>query len=148
MQRSTISLVLLTVACAFAATLYGFGSSVFSWRSVFEETGREALIQATRVFVYVALGILLAFRGGWPGVAAAVVMALAATSAEWVLFPISYGWAALGDEGAYAREFGDVGRPPYTAWIAYDLFAVAISSALAQGLRMMAHVNPRGMGDG
>jgi hypothetical protein len=148
MQRSTLSLILLTVACAFAATLYGFGSSVFSWRSVFEGTGREALIQATRVFVYVALGVLLAFRGGWPGVAAAVVMALAATSAEWVLFPISYGWAALGDEGAHAREFGDVGRPPYTAWIAYDLFAVAISSALAQGLRVMAHVNPRGMGDG
>ncbi len=148
MQRSTLSLVLLTVACAFAATLYGFGSSVFSWRSVFEGTGREALIQATRVFVYVALGILLAFRGGWPGVAAAVVMALAATSAEWVLFPVSYGWAALGDEGEYAKEFGDIGRPPYTAWIAYDLFAVAISSALAQGLRMMAHVNPRGPGDG
>jgi hypothetical protein len=76
------------------------------------------------------------------------VMALAATSAEWVLFPVSYGWAALGDEGAYAKEFGDVGRPPYTAWIAYDLFAVAISAALAQGLRMMAHVNPRGMGGG
>jgi hypothetical protein len=148
MQRSTLSLILLTIACAFAATLYGFGSSVFSWRSVFEGTGREALIQATRVIVYVALGILLAFRGGWPGVAAAVVMALAATSAEWVLFPVSYGWAALGDEGAYAKEFGDVGRPPYTAWIAYDLFAVAISAALAQGLRMMAHVNPRGMGGG
>lgn len=148
MQRSTLSLILLTAACAFAATLYGFGSSVYSWRSVYEGTGREALIQATRTFVYVALGVLLAFRGGWPGVAAAVVMALVATSAEWALFPLSYGWAALGEEGAYSREFGDVGRPPYTAWIAYDLFAVAISAALAQGLRMMAHVNPRGMGGG
>lgn len=148
MQRSTLSLILLTAACAFAATLYGFGSSVYSWRSVYEGTGREALIQATRTFVYVALGVLLAFRGGWPGVAAAVVMALVATSAEWALFPLSYGWAALGEEGAYSREFGDVARPPYTAWIAYDLFAVAISAALAQGLRMMAHVNPRGMGGG
>lgn len=148
MQKSTLSLVLLTAACAFAATLYGFGAGVYSWRSVFEETGREALIQATRVFVYVALGVLLAFRGGWPGVAAAVVMALAATSAEWALFPLSYGWAALGQEAAYAEKFGSVARPPYNAWIAYDLFAVAISSALAQGLRMMAHVNPRGTGGG
>lgn len=148
MQRSTLSLILLTAACTFAATLYGFGSSVYSWRSVFEGSGHEALIQATRVFVYVTLGVLLAFRGGWPGVAAAVVMALAATSAEWALFPLSFGWAALGEEGAYARKFGDVARPPYTAWIAYDLFAVAIASALAQGLRMMAHVNPRGMGGG
>lgn len=148
MQKSTLSLILLTAACAFAAALYGFGSSVYSWRSVYEETGREGLIQATRVFVYVALGVLLAFRGGWPGVAAAVVMALAATSAEWVLFPLSYGWAALGQEAAYAESFGSVVRPPYTAWISYDLFAVAISSALAQGLRMMAHVNPRGIGGG
>ena len=148
MQKSTLSLVLLTTACAFAATLYGFGASVYSWQSVFEGTGREALIQATRVFVYVALGVLLAFRGGWPGVAAAVVMTLAATSAEWVLFPVSYGWAALGQEAAYAEKFGGVARPPYNAWIAYDLFAVAISSALAQGLRMMANVNPRGMGGG
>ncbi len=148
MQKSTLSLILLTVACAFAATLYGFGASVYSWRSVFEETGREGVIQATRVFVYVALGVLLAFRGGWPGVAAAVVMALAATSAEWALFPFSYGWAALGEEAAYAREFGNIARPPYTAWITYDLFAVAIASALAQGLRMMAHVNPRGIGGG
>lgn len=142
------SLILLTVACALAATLYGFGSSVYSWRSVYEESGRESVIQATRLFVYVALGIILAFRGGWPGVAAAVVMALAATSAEWALFPVSYGWAALGEEAGYAREFGAISRPPYTAWIGYDLFAVGISSALAQGLRMMAHVNPRGIGGG
>ncbi len=148
MQRSTLSLVLLTAACAFAAALYGFGAGVFSWQSVYEETGREGVIQATRIFVYVALGVLLAFRGGWPGVAAAVVMALAATSVEWVLYPATYGWAALGEEGAYAREFGDVARPPYTAWIAYDLFAVAIAAALAQTLRMMAHVNPRGTGGG
>ncbi len=148
MEQSTKSLIALTLGCTFAATLFGFGSEVFSWRSAYEGLGREPLIQTTRLFVYVALGVLLAFRGGWPGVAAAVVMALVATSAEWALFPLSYGWAALGEEGAYSREFGDVARPPYTAWIAYDLFAVAISAALAQGLRMMAHVNPRGMGGG
>jgi hypothetical protein len=148
MSKSARSLFYLTIACAFAAALYGFGASVFSWQSVYEEAGREPLIQASRIFVYVALGIMLAFRGGWPGVAAAVVMALAATSAEWALFPVSYAWAALGEEAAYAKELGDVSRPPYTAWISYDLFAVAISSALAQGLRMMARVNPRGIGGG
>lgn len=148
MAKSARPLIYLTVACAFAAALYGFGASVYSWRSAFEGAGREPLIQASRIFVYVALGVLLAFRGGWPGVAAAVVMALAATSAEWVLYPLSYGWAALGNEAAYAEEFGGVSRPLYNAWIAYDLFAVAISSALAQGLRTMAHANPRGFGDG
>lgn len=148
MGKSGRSLIYLTIACTFAAALYGFGASVYSWQSVFEDTGREPLIQATRIFVYVALGVLLAFRGGWPGVAAAVLMALAATSAEWALFPLSYGWAALGEEAAYAREFGGVTRPPYDAWISFDLFAVAISSALAQGLRMMAHTNPRGLGGG
>ena len=148
MKKGTRSLVYLTLACTFAATLYGFGASVYSWQGVYEETGREPLIQATRIFVYVALGVLLAFRGAWPGVAAAVVMALAATSAEWALFPLSYGWAALGEEAAYAEKFGTVTRPPYNAWISFDLFAVAISSALAQGLRMMAHANPRGFGGG
>ena len=146
--KSTRPLIYLTVACAFAAILYGFGASVFSWRSVFEDSGREPLIQTSRIIVYVALGVMLALRGGWPGVAAAVVMALAATSVEWALFPLSYGWAALGNEAAYAEEFGSVYRPPYTAWISYDLFAVAISSALAQGLRMMARANPRGFGGG
>ena len=148
MDKGTRSLIYLTLACAFAAALYGFGASVYSWQSVYEETGREPLIQATRIFVYVALGVLLAFRGGWPGVAAAVLMALAATSAEWALFPVSYGWAAIGNEAGYAEEFGTVTRPPYTAWISYDLFAVAISSALAQGLRTMIGVNPRGLGGG
>ena len=146
MKRTTLGLIGLTALCAFAAALFGFGASVFSWRSVYEGTGREPLIQATRIFVYVALGVMLSLRGAWPGVAAAVVMALAATSAEWALFPVSYGWAALGEEAAYAEEFGNVTRPPYNAWISYDLFAVAISSALAQGLRMMAHANPRGFG--
>ena len=148
MKRTTLGLIGLTALCAFAATLFGFGASVYSWRSVYEETGREPLIQATRTIVYVALGVVLALRGGWPGVAAAVVMALAATSAEWALFPLSYGWAALGDEAGYARVFGGVTRPSYNAWIAYDVFVVAISSALAQGLRVMAHANPRGLGGG
>lgn len=148
MKRSARSLILLAVVCTFAAALFGFGASVFSWQSVYEETGREALIQATRIFVYVALGVLLAFRGGWYGVVAAACMALAATTIEWALFPLSYGWAALGEARGYAQEFGPVFRPPYASWIIYDTLAVGISAALAQGLRMMTRVNPRGLGGG
>ena len=96
----------------------------------------------------VALGVLLAFRRGWYGVIAALVMALAATTVEWALFPLSYGWAALGEAKAYAQEFGPISRPPYASWIVYDVLAVGISSALAQGLRTVARVNPREIGGG
>ena len=99
----------------------------------------------TRVFVYVALGVLLAFRGGWRGVIAAIAMAIVATSAEWLLFPFSYAWATLEDPAGYADKFGGVRRPSFAAWGAiYDVLGVGISAALAQGLRTMAHVDPRG----
>jgi hypothetical protein len=135
MKRSLGSLVALTLACTVAATIFGFGSEIFSWRSVYKGLGREELIQATRLFVYIALGILLAFRGGWPGVLAAIFMATAATSAE---------WAAVDDPAGYAEKFGSVERPSYIDWTTYDILGVGISAALAQGLRMMAHANPRG----
>jgi uncharacterized RDD family membrane protein YckC len=98
------------------------------------------------VFVYVALGVLLAFRGGWRGVLAAIVMAILATSAEWVLFPYSYAWAALDDPAGYADKFGGVRHPSYiSSGAIYDILGVGISAALAQGLRTMAHVDPRGL---
>jgi hypothetical protein len=137
------SLIGLTVGCTVAALIFGFGSEVFSWRSAYEGLGREALIQATRLFVYVALGVLLAFRGGWPGVLAAIIMAIAATSIEWALLPFSFAWAAIEDPAGYADKFGTVERPPYTYWTTYDILGVGISAALAQGLRTVAHVNPR-----
>ncbi|MDQ4128118.1 MAG: hypothetical protein M3151_09270 [Actinomycetota bacterium] len=143
MERNTASLLALTAGCTFAAALFGFGSEVFSWRSAYDGLGREPLIQATRLFVYVALGVLLAFRGGWPGVLAAILMALIATSLEWALFPFSYGWATLEDPAGYAERFGGVKRPPYSFWVTYDVLGVGISAALAQGLRTMAQVNPR-----
>jgi hypothetical protein len=145
MKRSLGSLMALTLACTVAATIFGFGSEVFSWRSVYKGLGREELIQTTRLFVYIALGVLLAFRGGWPGVLAAIVMATAATSAEWALYPFAYAWAAVDDPAGYAEKFGSVGRPSYVAWTTYDILGVGISSALAQGLRMMANVNPGGV---
>jgi hypothetical protein len=143
MKVSWRSLIALTVACTVAATIFGFGAQVFSWRSVYDGLGRESLIQATRLFVFVALGVLLAFRGGWRGVVAAIVMATAATSLEWVLFPYSYAWATLDDPAGYADKFGGVRRPTYATWTTYDILGVGISAALAQGLRTMAHVDPR-----
>ena len=139
------SLIALTLGCAVAAVIFGFGAEVFSWRSAYEGRGSEALIQAARLLVYVTLGVLLAFRGGWKGVLAAIVMATLATSAEWVLYPFSYAWATLDDPAGYADKFGGVRRPPYALWITYDILGVAISAALAQGLRTMAHVDPRGL---
>ena len=145
MERSLRSLIALTLACTVAATIFGFGSEVFSWRSAYVGLGREGLIQASRLFVYLALGLLLAFRGGWRGVLAAIVMATAATSAEWALYPFAYAWAAIDDPAGYADKFGGVGRPPYTYWTTYDIIGVGISAALAEGLRIMAHANPRGL---
>jgi hypothetical protein len=145
MERSLGSLVALTLGCTVAATIFGFGSEIFSWRSIYKGLGREELIQATRLFVYIALGVLLAFRGGWLGVLAAIFMVTAATSAEWALYPFAYTWAAVDDPAGYAEKFGGVGRPSYVAWTTYDILSVGISAALAQGLRMMAHVNPRGV---
>ena len=146
MKESWRSLIALTAACTVAATIFGFGSQIFSWRSVYGGLGREELIQTTRVFVYVALGVLLAFRGGWKGVIAAIAMAIVGTSAEWVLYPFSYAWAAFDDPAGYADKFGGVRRPSYTSWGAiFDVLSVGISAALAQGLRTMAHVDPRGL---
>src|ERR687895_1058951 len=86
MKRSLGSLIALTLACTVAATIFGFGSEIFSWRSVYKGLGREELIQATRMFVYIALGVLLAFRGGGPGGLSAIFIATAGTSAEGALF--------------------------------------------------------------
>jgi hypothetical protein len=133
MERNWKSLIALTLACTVAATIFGFGSQVFSWRSVYGGLGREELIQASRLFVFVARGVL-----------AAIVMATAATSAEWALYPFSYAWAALDDPAGYADRFGGVRRPSYTYWTTYDVLGVGVSAALAQGLRIMANANPRG----
>ena len=145
MKRSLGSLIALTLACTVAATIFGFGSEVFSWRSAYKGLGREELMQATRLFVYVALGVLLVFRGEWRGILAAILMATAATSAEWALFPLSYAWAAVDDPAGYADKFGNVGRPAYVYWATYDVLEVGISAALVYGLRIMARADPRGL---
>jgi len=145
MKQSLGSLIALTLAYIVAATIFGFGSEIFSWRSAYEGSGREELIQVTRLLVYVALGVLLTFRGGWRGIIAAILMATAATAAEWALYPFAYTWAAIDDPAGYADKYGGVGRPTYVYWATYDILAVGISAALAHGLRIMAYANPRGL---
>jgi hypothetical protein len=148
MERSLGFLVALTLGCTFAAALFGFGAQVYVWRSAYEgDLGREQLILLTRLLVFVALAVVLVFRGGWPGVLAAVLMAVGATFIEWALFPFAYAWAAIGDAPGYAERFGEVGRPSYGRWVAFDVLGVGISAALAQGLRMAANLNPKGPRD-
>jgi hypothetical protein len=148
MERSLGFLVALTLGCTFAAALFGFGAQVYAWSSGYKgDLGREQLILLTRLLVFVALAVVLVFRGGWPGVLAAVLMTVGATFVEWALFPFAYRWAAIGDTSGYTEMFGGVGRPSYTRWAAFDVIGVGISAGLAQGLRMMAHVNPKGPRD-
>ena len=138
------SLVVLTLGCTFAAALFGFGSEVYAIKSSYEGLGREALILLTRLLVYLVLAVTLVFRGGWRGVLAAVAMSVGATLIEWALLPLAYGWAAVDDPSGYAERFGDVSRPPYSQWAVFDVLGVGISAALAQGLRLMANVDPKG----
>ena len=148
MERSLGFLVALTLGCTFAAALFGFGAQVYAWRSVYEgDFGREQLILLTRLAVYVVLAAVLVLRGGWPGVLAAILMALGATFVEWALFPFAYTWAAIGDPSGFADRFGEVSRPSYESWATYDVLGVGISAALAQGLRIATNVNPKGPRD-
>ena len=149
MERSLGALVALTLGCTFAAALFGFGAQVYAWKSVYGgDLGREQLILLTRLLVFVVLAVVLVFRGGWWGVVAAVAMAVGATLAEWALLPFAYDWAAISDPAGYEEKFGgEVNRPTYERWATFDVLGVGISAALAQVLRMMAHVNPKGPRD-
>jgi hypothetical protein len=141
-------LIALSLGCTFAAALFGFGTQVYAWKSAYAgDLGREQLILLARLLVLVTLAVILVLRGGWSGVLAAVVMVVGATFIEWALFPFAYGWAAVSDPSGYAEEFGEVGRPSYERWATFDVVGVGISAALAQGLRMMANVNPKGPQD-
>jgi hypothetical protein len=145
MERNLGSLVALTLGCTVTAAIFGFGAQVYAWKSAYEgDVGREQLILLTRLLVFLVLAVILVLRGGWRGVLAAVVMVVGATLMEWALFPLAHEWAAISDPAGYERKFGDeVSRPTYGQWATYDIFGVGISAALAQGLRLMAHVNPR-----
>ena len=145
MERSLGFLVALTLGCTFAAAIFGFGTQVYAWKSVYEGTvRREQLLLLTRLLVFVVLAVILVFRGGWRGVLAAIAMVVGATLLEWALFPVAHEWAAISDLAGYDREFGEeVSRPTYGRWATYDILGVGFAAALAQGLRLMAHANPR-----
>ena len=147
MSKDARSLLALTLGCTFAATLFGFGSTMFSLQSVYEEQGREQLLFFAREFVYVTLAIILVMKGGWWGVLAAITMTIGATTLEWLLFPVAYTWAGAGDPAGYEGRFAGFERPSYATWATLDVAGIGIAAALAQGLRLMANVNPRGPRD-
>ena len=145
MERSLGYLVALTVGCTIAAAVFGFGAQVYAWKSSYEgDFGREQLILLSRLLVFLVLAVTLVLRGGWRGVLAALAMVVGATLLEWALFPLAHEWAAISDPAGYEQEFGEeVSRPTYGQWATFDILSIGISAALAQGLRLMAHVDPR-----
>jgi len=147
MSKDTRSLLALTLYCALAAALFGLGTNVYSFRSAYEELGREPLLFFAREIVYVALAIVLVVKGGWRGVLASIAMTIGATAAEWLLLPAAYTWAAAGDPGGYGGRFVNFEWPSYVSWATLDVAGVGVASTLAQGLRLMASVNPRGPRD-
>ena len=147
MKSETRSLMLLTAVCTFAGALFGFGSNVYSFKSGYEGLGREQLIQLASTLVYLALALILVFKGGWRGVLAANVMVVVATAIVWALLPASLSWAAVADPAGYVERFGGLSWPSYLDWATFDIVGVGVSAAVAQGLRLMAHVNPRGPQD-
>jgi hypothetical protein len=148
MERSFGFLVALTIGCAFAAALFGFGAQVYAWKSAYAgDLGREQLILLARLLAFVVLAVVLVFRGGWAGVLAAILMVVGATFVEWALFPFAFTWAAIEDPAGYAEKFGEIGRPSYEGWATYDVLGVGISATLAQGLRIVLSFNPKGPRD-
>ena len=144
MSKNTRSLLALTLYCTFAAALFGLGADVYSFQSAYEEQGREQLLFFAREVVYVVLAVVIVMRGGWRGVLAAIFMTIGATMIEWLLFPVAYAWASVADPAGYAERFGGMQRPSYASWATLDVIGVGITAALAQGLRLMANVDPKG----
>lgn len=143
MSRETSSLIALALGCTFAAALFGVGANMLSFKSAYEETGREFLILLSRILVYVVLAIILVLKGGWRGVATALFMVVAATAIEWMLLPLAYSLAALSDPAGYAEQFGEVSRPSYTMWAIFDIIGVGLVATVTQGLRIiLIHFSP------
>ena len=117
---------------------------MFSFKSAYAAAGREVLIQLTRTLVFITLAVILVFRGGWLGVGAAIVMTVIATLVEWSIFPFAFEFAAIEDPAGYKEMYSaGVTRPTYGAFALFDILGIGIAAALTQGLRLMAHVDPR-----
>ena len=135
------------MGCTVAAILFGFVTNVFTFRSAFAGSGRELLLQTAATVVYLGLALVLVFKGRWKGVLAAIVMMVCATAVSWYLIPFSLSFASVGDPAGYAERFEGFRKPTYARWAAFDLVFVGGSAALAHGLRLMAHVDPKGRRD-
>lgn len=70
-----------------------------------------------------------------------------ATAISWALFPLALGLAGVEDPAGYAKRFANFPWPSYQQWAAFDIIFVGTAAALAQGLRLMTHVNPKGPQD-
>jgi hypothetical protein len=148
MSTSTRSLAALTLGCVFAAAIFGFGSAVFSFQmSADGDDARTQLILITRLAAYLALALMLVFKGGWRGVFAAITMTVAATTIEWLLFPTAYEFALAQSPAMMDEGVESIARPSYGLWAMEDIIGVGLCAALAQGLRMMAGVNPNATPD-
>jgi len=143
MSRDVKSLLVLTIGCTLAGAIFGFGTNVFSFRSAYEGLGREPLIQTASTFVYLALALILVFKGAWKGVLAALFMVAGVTAISWAFFPLALGLAGVSDPAGYAGRFASFPRPSYEDWAVFDIAFVGISAALAQGLRLIVNVNPK-----
>lgn len=104
-------------------------------------------MQLTRILVYVALAVILVFKGVWWGALAALFMVVGGTAIEWALFPFSADWAATVDPSGYEERLGEVQRPSYSRFATFDILGIGIVAGLPQSLLMMAHVNPTGSRD-
>jgi hypothetical protein len=143
MKSGGVSVLPLAVGCAIAAAVFGFGVTMLGFQSVYAgQEGRLVLMQIARLAVFVGLGVLLALVGGWRGVMLAIGMAILATFVVWLLLPFALVFASVNDPASYAERFAGFRRPPYADYATFDVIGVAISAALAQGLKMMAHVDP------
>lgn len=144
-NSGTGSLLALALGCALAAALFGFGATVIGFRSAYAgDEGRLVLIQVARLVVFVGLGVLLALRGGWRGVMLAIGMVLLATFVDWLLLDFALGFASVSDPAGYSQRFAGFRRPSYTDYATFDAIGVAVSAALAWGLKLMAGVDPTG----
>lgn len=63
MDQNTKTLLVLTMFYAFVAALFGFGSDIFTFRSAYAGDGREILMLLVRLIVFIALAVILVFKG-------------------------------------------------------------------------------------
>lgn len=130
----------LGVACLIAAVVFGFGAEVFAAGFFYSgDEGRGQLVLLARLLALVAMAVMLVVRGGWRGMAVAIVMVFGATFVEWLLLPVSFDWAASQAPPDLSTQIPEeVVRPPYLAWAAGDLLAVGFCSVLTQTGRTLA----------